>query len=462
MKLQLKESQNIEFKEIWKDEYLKQICGFANSNGGTLFIEVDDNSNIVGVSNAKKLLEDLPNKTNDILGIIPDVLLEKFEEKEIIKVVVQSQTNPINYKAYYYKRSGATNQLLKGSELSGFLLKHYGKTWDSVEMPHSTIDDLDPITFELFKEKALKSKRIDKNDIPKDYKELLDKLRLIENGHIKRAALLLFGKAHKISTSGAYIKIGYFSSPSDILYQDVIEGNLFNQVEKTVDLLFTKYLKALISYVGVSRVENFDYDENALREAIHNAIVHKDYSSGIPIQIGVFQDKLYIYNSAILPHNWDIDKLLSSHRSEPHNPDIANAFFKAGYIESWGRGIDTIVENSKKYSGKTPTISITSGFDIVFYAKEHKDLSPQVGTKLGLSQDLVEILIKCQEPKAISELMEFSKRTNRTKYRDSVLKPLIEAFYLEPTIPDKPTSSKQKYRLTELGKNILLELGKLK
>lgn len=288
MKLQIKESQNIEFKEIWKDEYLKQICGFANSNDGTIFIGVDDNSNIVGVSNAKKLLEDLPNKINDILGIIPDVFLEKFEEKEIIKIVVPYQTNPINYKGYYYKRSGATNQLLKGSELNSFLLKHYGKTWDSVEMPYSTIDDLDPSTFELFKEKALNSKRIDKNDIPKDYKELLDKLRLIENGHIKRAALLLFGKANKIPTSGAYIKIGYFSSPSNILYQDVIEGNLFNQVEKTVDLLFTKYLKAIISYVGVSRVENFDYDENALREAIHNAIVHKDYSSGTPIQIGVF------------------------------------------------------------------------------------------------------------------------------------------------------------------------------
>lgn len=318
----------------------------------------------------------MPNKINDILGIIPDVFLESIEQKDIIKIVVPYHPNPINYKGYYYKRSGATNQLLKGSALNSFLLRHYGKTWDALEMPYSTADDLDTYTFELFKEKALNSKRIDKKDIPKDYTDLLDKFRLVENGYIKRAALLLFGKSSKVPTSGAYVKIGYFSSPTDILYQDVIEGNLFNQVEKTVDLLFTKYLKAIISYEGVSRVENFDYDENALREAVHNAIVHKDYSSGTPIQIGVFQDKLYIYNSAVMPNNWDVDKLLSSHRSEPHNPDIANAFFKAGYIESWGRGISKIIEGSKLHSGIMPTISIISGFDIVFYAKQHTHLTP--------------------------------------------------------------------------------------
>ncbi len=125
-------------------------------------------------------------------------------------------------------------------------------------------------------------------------------------------------------------------------------------VEKTFDLLFTKYLKALISYEGIQRVERFDYDAGALREVIHNAIVHKDYSSGIPIQIGVFRDKLFVFNPGHLPQDWTIETLAKSHRSIPFNPDIANVFFRAGLIESWGRGIEKIVQSSQKYNGTSP------------------------------------------------------------------------------------------------------------
>lgn len=161
-----------------------------------------------------------------------------------------------------------------------------------------------------------------------------------------------------------------------------------------------------------------------------------------------------------MPNNWDIDKLLSSHRSEPHNPDIANAFFKAGYIESWGRGIDTIIENSKKYSGKVPTISITSGFDIVFYAKKHKDLIPQVTPQV--TPQVKNILSVLEKEMSRDEIMEILGLNDRKNFMQMYLKPVIKDELVALTIPDKPTSSKQKYRLTELGKNILLELGKLK
>jgi ATP-dependent DNA helicase RecG len=141
---------------------------------------------------------------------------------------------------------------------------------------------------------------------------------------------------------GAYIKIGYFETDADLLYQDEIHDSLFVQAEKAMDLLLTKYLRAAISYEGITRVERFPFPKAALREALLNAIVHKDYSSGIPIQISVYEGKIYFWNDGQLPDDWTVEQLLAKHSSKPFNPLIANAFFRTGMIESWGRGIEKI------------------------------------------------------------------------------------------------------------------------
>lgn len=390
----MKENQNIEFKQSWRDEYLKWICGFANADGGKIYIGLDDNGDVVGIDNSKKLLEDLPNKIQDILGIVVDIDLKTKDDLEYIEIDVEASPYPINYKGQYHYRSGSTKQELKGQALNSFLLKRYGKHWDGVEVPNIGVKDLDNYSFERFIQKALKSKRVDENDVPKDYDELLDKLRLTENGYIKRAGVLLFAKEPQKYVSGAYIKIAYFENSADILYQDVIEGNLLYQVEKTFDLLFTKYLKALISYEGVQRVEQFDYDENALREVIHNAIVHKDYSSGIPIQIGVFKDKLFVYNAGELPQNWTIETMTSAHRSIPYNPEIANVFFKAGLIESWGRGIEKVISASKAYNATAPKFTWDNGLNVEFTSKYPNKKDDWFGDKLGdkLGETRVEII----------------------------------------------------------------------
>ncbi len=138
--------------------------------------------------------------------------------------------------------------------------------------------------------------------------------------------------------TGAYVKIGYFKTDSDLLYHDEIHGNLFTQVDKTLDLLLTKYLKALISYEGVQRVETYPAPETALREALLNAVAHKDYASGVPIQISVYDDKILFWNNGRLPEDWTVEH--AKHASQPFNPDIANAFYWAGMIEAWGRGIE--------------------------------------------------------------------------------------------------------------------------
>ena len=262
------ESQNIEYKETWRDEYLKWICGFANATGGSLFIGKNDKGETIGIKNTKKLLDEIPNKVKDILGIIVDVNLIGDEKGEVIEIITEAYPFPVNYKGQYHLRSGSTKQELKGAALDRFLLERKGKKWDSVPIPKLALSDLKQETFNFFRKQALKSKRIAEEVLQDTNQELIESLQLSENDFLKRATVLLFHPTPEKYVTGCYVKIGYFESDDDLKYQDEVHGNLFEQIEKTMDLLFSKYIKAEISYEGVTRVETYEYPKEAVREAL--------------------------------------------------------------------------------------------------------------------------------------------------------------------------------------------------
>ncbi len=190
---------------------------------------------------------------------------------------------------------------------------------------------------------------------------LIDKLHLLDGHSLKRTAVLLFHADPERFFIACFVKIGYFRSESDLLYHDEVHGDLFSQVRRTMELLLTKYLKAAITYRGVQRVESLPVPEAALREAVLNALIHRDYSVGAPVQIRVHDDHLRIWNPGQLPDHWTVDKLLKPHASQPFNPDIANAFFRAGEIEAWGRGIQRIFEVCKEVGAPPPVIGYSPG-----------------------------------------------------------------------------------------------------
>lgn len=355
------ESQNIEWKESWRDEYIKWICGFSNAQGGKIYIGTDDNGNVVGVADSKKLLEDIPNKVRDILGIIVDVNLLEEDGKSYIEISVNPSSYPVNYKGEYHYRSGSTKQLLKGSALTEFLLSKTGYKWDAVPVDDVTVEDLDKESFDIFRREALRSGRMTREDLNMTNEQLLDSLGLLDKGKLKRAAVLLFHRKPEKWITGAYIKIGYFGEGSDLQYQDEIRGSLFIQADRVVDLIYLKYMKARISYDNVTRIETYPLPKSAVREAIYNALIHSDYSALIPIQIRIHADEVYISNDCVLPVGWTVETLMEKHRSEPHNPNIANAFFRAGYVETWGRGIEKICEACKKHGVPDPEYMLHPG-----------------------------------------------------------------------------------------------------
>lgn len=335
-----KEHQSIEWKESWQDEYLKWICGYANAYGGTIYIGTDDDGNVVGIDNARDLLERIPNKITDTMGIIADVNLLYKGELEYLQIIVDKYPSLISFRGKYYYRSGSTMREITGKELERALLKTQGRTWDGVPLPKLSVSDLK------------------------------------------------------------------------------------------------------------------QFHKDAFREILLNAIVHKDYSSCNPIQISVYEDKIYIWNDGEMPPNLDsTDKLFMKHSSKPYNPKLANIFFKSGMIEAWGRGFEKIREACVLYDGPLPEYEINEAGIMVLCKAcdkylgllrndgQHPDhYSNQNGQDLNK-----QIIDFCKEPKSVQEIMDEFYFDSRTSFRRKYLTPMLKNGVLKMTIPEKPSSKNQKY-----------------
>lgn len=415
------EHQTIEWKETWQDEYLKWICGYANAYGGTLYIGKDDDGYVVGINNSRQLLEKLPNKITDMMGIIVDVNL-KFEGKlEYLEIIVDKYPSLISFRGKYYYRSGSTMREITGKELDKAMLKSQGKTWDGVPLPRIKIEDLKQDAINLFKKKAVERGRLTEEAVRVSDIILMEDLHLVdEDDHLLRAAMLAFYEDPEKWVTGSYIKIGYFGkSDSDLLYQDEVHGPLIEQVDKTVDLIYTKYLKALIDYQGIQRVEQYMFHRDAFREILLNAIVHKDYSGCNPIQISVYEDKMYIWNDGVMPTNLtSTEKLFQKHSSKPYNPKLADIFFKSGMIEAWGRGFDKIKEACEKYDGSLPEYDISEDGIMVLckacdkYLKLLAIADTDKSSVKNNDRSLTEVLTE-REVKRFASILEYMKEHDR-------------------------------------------------
>lgn len=311
------------------------------------------------------------------------------------------------------------------------MLKKKGKRWDGVPIPNISNADLKQETFDFFRKTALRSKRIEEDVLSDSNELLIENLQLKENDFLKRAAILVFHPNPENFVTGAYIKIGFFKSDSKLIYQDEIHGNIIEQIEKTMDLLFTKYIRAEITYEGIHRIETYEYPKEAIREALLNAIIHKDYSGNIPIQLSVYKDKLMVWNDGQLPENWTVERLSQKHASKPYNPDIANAIFRCGYIESWGRGTIKIIESYVEAGLPKPSYKYeASGLWVIF----NKDIyTSEYLRSLDLNSRQIKAILYTKEKGEIanSEYQKINDCSRNTASND--LSELVEKELLKPS-----------------------------
>ncbi|MDP1764797.1 MAG: ATP-binding protein [Sediminibacterium sp.] len=421
------EQQNIEYKQSWHDDYLKWVCGFSNALGGVIFIGKDDNGNVVGVADYKKLMDDIPNKIRNTMGITAEVNLHEEEGKYFIEIVTHPYSVPISVRGRYYYRSGSTKQELTGAALNEFLLKKSGKTWDDVIEARATFDDIDEKTVKIFLATSQNTGRLPEND-GLDLPELFEKLRLTENGQLKRAAIILFGKDPGKFYPSIYVKIGRFGKDdTDIIFQETEEGNLIILLQAVLNQLNHKFLIRSIGFEGMHRIEKGEYPLAAIREMLLNALVHRNYM-GAPIQIRVYDDKISIWNEGSLPAGLTLAALKRSHSSRPRNPIIADVSFKGGYIDAWGRGTIKILDTCKEAELPEPEMQEQDGGFIITLFKNN--LTQEQLTKLGLNDRQVKAVIFVKEKGKITNkdyqsLNDCSRNTASNDLSDLVQKGLF-------------------------------------
>ena len=292
--------------------------------------------------------------------------------REYISISIIKYPFAVSCDGKYYKRSGSTLQELNGFELQNFLLERAGRTWDAVPIPNVKVSDLSKDALQAFRAKAVKSNRMTESEVSVSDELLLRNLKMFDGEYLTRAAILLFHSTPEQYVTGAYIKIGYFSLVGafgeaaepieDLQYQDVVEGPLILQVDKAIDLIFTKYFKALVDYEGVQRTETNMLTRGIVRELLLNAINHKDYATGVPIQVSVYEDKIVIFNMGSWSKRVPTDeRVYEKHESVPNNPKLADVSFRSGDVESWGRGFLKIKAECMAIKAPLPMIDAENG-----------------------------------------------------------------------------------------------------
>ncbi len=384
------EQQNIEYKQSWHDDYLKWVCGFANAIGGVIYIGLDDEGNVVHLTDYARLLEDIPNKIRNTMGIICDVQLHDEEGKKYISFKVNPYSVAVSLRGRYYYRSGSTKMELTGVELNEFLLKKAGKTWDDVIEEGATVKDIDEASITKFIADSKEKGRMPETKGLSAF-QILEKLKLTDGKKLKRAAIILFGKEPMRFYPNIQVKIGRFGKDaSDLRFHEVVEGNIVQMLHEVQVQLNYKFLIRPVDFEGFQRVEKDQYPIQALREMLLNALVHRTYM-GATIQMRVFDDKLSIWNEGGLPFGLSLEDLKSDHNSRPRNPVIANACFFAGYIDTWGRGTLKIINSCKEAGLPEPEITeMNGGLNVTLFKIAEPHILYQLRKNFGIISERIQ------------------------------------------------------------------------
>lgn len=360
-----------------------------------MYIGIKDNGEICGVKNPTELLENLPNKINLTMGVVADVNLLKEGEKEYISITVKPTDRAISLKGKYYYRTGSTLQELGGSALQELLLAKIGRGWDDFACDNAKMDDIDVQAVDYFLRNAIATGRMPKEAANDSVENVLNNLNLLtEDGQIKNAAILLFGKNPQRRFISARFRIGRFGKDNtDLIRQDDIEGNIIQMADKVVWKLRTDYLIAPIHYEGMHRIEQLEIPEEALRELVYNAIVHRDYL-GADTQMKVYDDHIWLWNDGELPQGFSIEKVLTENMSRPRNRLVASVFYKAGFIESWGRGISKVCNAFKEANLPVPTFENSFGGTAVTIPRNAAlTQTPVVNDLTSLQNEILALII---------------------------------------------------------------------
>ena len=433
------ESEILEWKPSLSqlNRIIETISAFSNTKGGIIIIGVDGTGKILGISIGKDTIEQLTNKiiSNTEPKIYPDISVRKFEEKNLI--VIKVDKYPYDIVLAFgrpYSRVGKSTIKMSKDEYKRKILKTHKKElyFDGQICPEATIKDIDENKIKKFIDKARRERKLHLNDLL-SVKEILIRLKLMKNENLTNAAILLFAKNPQDFFIQSGIKAIRFKGTDvtgEMLDFKDVESDLISEVESIENFIYQNIsLKAWIEDGKIERQEKWEYPPKVIREALVNAIIHRDYRSTAKVQIRIFDDRIEFWNPGRLPEGWTIKTLKQQHLSEPFNPILARMFFWIRYIEEIGTGTNKIIEWSEEWGLPEPEFEISGSS--LFVTLRKSMLTEEYLTKLGLGERenrIVKLLLK-QEKVTSGEIQEIYSVTRDTANR--YLKKLIDLKIIE-------------------------------
>jgi ATP-dependent DNA helicase RecG len=288
--IELGESQLVEFKTTFERETIETLVAFANAQGGTVLVGVADDGVVKGVTLGKETLNiwlgQIKSATSP--SIIPDITASGIEGKTVVLISIDEYpVKPVNTRGKYFKRIAASNHQLSLSEITDLHMQSLRLSWDSYEAPSESLDALSLAKIDRFIDQVNQGGRFSLDNSPL---LALEKLKYVVNSRPTWAALLLFAE----EPLRHHIHIGRFKTPAMIIDDRQITDTLFEAVEQAMKFIVSHISVAFAFDGGLQRKERFAYPLPALREALLNAVVHRDYANPSDIQIKIFDDRITI------------------------------------------------------------------------------------------------------------------------------------------------------------------------
>jgi len=429
------ESETVEFKPSLSQtgNILECVSAFSNTKGGILVIGVRDTGEVIGVDIGKRTLESLANtiKQNTDPVIYPSISVENVEGKNVIVIEVEeSKSKPMFAFDKVYKRVGRSNQRVTSDEIRKLALEGKRIYWDEEVCEGANLEDIEEDKVRWFLKEARREREL---NIPMDASvdEVLMRLNLLKGEALTNASILLLGKSPQKFFLQAEVRCVRFKGNEPVkpfIDMRVISGTIIDQVDKSLDFVLEHIPKAVWLDGKLQREEKYQYPPDALREAIVNAICHRDYEEQGNIQIRVFDDFLEVWSPGKLPEPLRLEDLKKTHKSVPRNPLLARQLFWIKFVEEVGTGTNDMIDYCREWGIPEPEFKhVTGDFVVTFFGK----LTDKYYDDLGLNERQIKAVTYVRKNNSITNrefrklFPDLTRETLRKDLNDLVTKRIL-------------------------------------
>ena len=416
------ENESLEFKVNFNKETIETLVAFANTNGGDVYLGVNDAKEVIGISLSEESIQQFINqiKQSTHPQLIPEVRHIVMNGKNVVVFSVQEfPVKPVSYRNKYFKRIANSNHILNPTEIATEYLKTMNSSWDYYPDTAHSIDAISLKKVTSFIQKITERTGQKINETPLDF---LKKLEIIRDQKLTFGAYLLFAKEY---CSISDVQVGRFKSDITIIDSISLNTDLFTETEQIIAFI-KKHLMVeyIITDAQISRIERFDYPLDAIREIVVNMIVHRDYKDSGASVIKIFDDRIEFYNPGDLYGGITINDLLTNnYTSKSRNKLVAKAFKEVGLIERYGSGIKRILNICFDYGIIPPNFeSIQKGLKVTLFKEKIKNVVENVVENVVdiKKEQIIDFIVKNSKitTKEIAFALKINERTVQRKIKE--------------------------------------------